>query len=73
MAAERAVCEYLTLNIGDGEARRRGRFKTAIVVNTLPTLATFTITSGPMVSFGGPAAVRAKPEETAFEVPMSTT
>ncbi len=31
------------------------------------------MTSGPMASFGGSAAVRARPEETAIDVPMSAT
>jgi hypothetical protein len=39
---------------------------TAIVVNILPTLRTFTMTSGPIASFGGSAAVRARPEETNY-------
>ena len=43
---------------------RASDFSTAIVVNILPTLATFTMTSGPMASSGGSAAVRARPEET---------
>ena len=42
---------------------RASDFRTAIVVNILPTLATFTMTSGPMASRGGSAAVRAAPEE----------
>ncbi len=37
------------------------------MVNILPTLRTFTMTSGPMASFGGSAAVRARPEETTFD------
>ena len=52
---------------------RASDFSTTIVVNILPTLATFTMTFGPMASFGGSAAVRARPEETAFDVPMSAT
>jgi hypothetical protein len=52
---------------------RASDLNTAIVVNILPTLRTFTITSGPMASFGGSAAVRARPEETTIDVPMSAT
>ena len=37
------------------------------MVNILPTLRTFTMTSGPMASFGGSAAVRARPEATTFD------
>jgi len=53
--------------------RRASDCSTAIVVNILPTLATFTMTLGHMASFGGSAAVRARPEATARDVPMSAT
>src|SRR5262249_36290796 len=53
--------------------RRASDCSTAIVVNILPTLATFTMTSGPMASFGGSAAVRARPEATTCELPTSAT
>jgi hypothetical protein len=53
--------------------RRASDCSTAIVVNILPTLATFTMTPGPMASFGGSAAVRAKPEATTFDGPTSAT
>ena len=46
---------------------------TAIVVNILPALRTFTMTSGPMASFGGSAAVRARPEATTSDWPTSAT
>ena len=53
--------------------RRASDCRTAIVVNILPTLATFTMTSGPMASCGGSAAVRARPEAKTRDLPMSVT
>jgi len=52
---------------------RASDFRTAIVVNILPTLATFTMTSGPMASRGASAAVRARPEATTCDGPTSAT